>query len=580
MMLFYTLCLMAALLIKAHAGCSNANWWSSFDRTGLSKCDSGSDLITGFYRNRRSSKDHLYLLEEASCCSRPYPWSSSSNIVVHANWWQILDANNRWGKCPEGYFLNGLYRNENNPGWLHNIEEGRCVKPADAPNRYQRCYDHDVEICFDNIGWCKCNSGYYVTGVYRNGCDALYCLKTLHCCKPASSRETLDELFKVKTYVMEITLRNMALLAHYMGYGWCAGCRSDWVGDDFVRTGDTWNADKSMRCSGHKSGHRLGLAFGDWSFGNKQTLYGTAVIEELRPESVDDGIIENNDKNEATKTVTRSEVSIRSVTHTTTSSWKMSHELGITVSYTPPDSTGGVGGSVSYTFGYESGSTTTDSTQQQQSKTFTVSSSKVLDPFSSVRFQLVLTKIRSTLPYTALILARFSTEFRGFLRWGGGSGSINTNYHASYKGSGDRPTVNYKFGDENTPFYTDLYRQSSTASRPWLWHELKNNHNYVNTLINRLTDENSYTIRLTGKFEDVIGKQVHFTWGPVTRGKRSEPDAGNGSDDSAAKTVTHVARAGPDDSPAPDPPAPQVDEPGNSGASVEPLEIQVNSSGM
>ena len=129
--------------------------------------------------------------------------------------------------------------------------------------------------------------------------------------------------------MMEITLMHMALLAHYMGYGWCSGSRSPYVGDDFARDGDKWVADQSERCDGCKSNQRLGLAFGDWSFITKQQIYGTAVVDELQPECVDDGTIYNNDATLATKSISRTEVSERTVQHTTTSAWKMSHELGI-----------------------------------------------------------------------------------------------------------------------------------------------------------------------------------------------------------------------------------------------------------
>ena len=310
---------------------------------------------------------------------------------------------------------------------------------------------------------------------------------------------------------MEITLRNMALLAHYMGYGWCAGCRSQWVGDDFVRSENAWKADQSMRCDGYKNNQRLGLAFDDWSFKTKNIYYGQAVMEDLQPESVDQGVIVNNDANPVIKTVSRQEISVRTVTHKKTSSWQHSHELGVEVSYTPLDATGGVGGSVSYTFGYETGTTKEDSTGQQQTRTFTVSSTKEIAPFSSISFQLVMSKTRNTLPYTAQILVGFSTEFKGFMRWGGGGNDPDTNYHEDYRGSDDRPTFNYRFGSSTVPFYTALNRESTEAQSPWLWHDLKNNHQSVQGLINYLVDENKYILALTGQFEDVIDKQVLIT---------------------------------------------------------------------
>ena len=193
-----TLVVLATSMVTANAVCSDADWWKSFDKTGLSKCDNSAYFITGFYRSAPACKDYLYRLEEARCCSKPSPWQYSSYQVLIADWWQVFDSNNRWGNCPDGYFLNGIYRTEDKPGWLHNIEEGRCVKPADAPSTYQSCYNHDIGICFDSIGWCTCNSGYYVAGLYRGGCDSLYCMETLKCCKPAAAKETLDDLFKVR----------------------------------------------------------------------------------------------------------------------------------------------------------------------------------------------------------------------------------------------------------------------------------------------------------------------------------------------------------------------------------------------
>ncbi|RUS75395.1 hypothetical protein EGW08_016834, partial [Elysia chlorotica] len=176
-----------------------------------------------------------------------------------------------------------------------------------------------------------------------------------------------------------------------------------------------------------------------------------------------------------------------------------------------------------------------------------------------------MAKTRSTLPYTAKVLVRFSTELQGFLRWGGGGKSTTTNYHESYRGSGDRPTVNYRFGSASLPFYTDLYRQSTQAQRPWLWYDLKSNRAGAQGVINQLVDENKYTITLTGRFEDVIGKQVQFTWSQPA--KRSLPEPGK--DDSSHKTIITVAKAGPTDPPAPNPDPPTVDEPANNSTTID-----------
>ncbi|XP_059140356.1 aerolysin-like [Physella acuta] len=536
------------------AACTNANWWYSFEAAGLSMCDNNNDFITGFYRHDRTSwtDDYLYRLEEATCCFVTWPWTHSKTQVVMADWWSTFDRANTWASCPSGYFLNGLYTS--NPakaltGKLTNIEEGRCVKPADHPAYYGQCYDHDISICFDNVGYCRCNDNYFVTGLYRT-CDQLHCLEKFRCCKMVTAPEELDELYKVKTRVMDNTMADVAMLAHYLGYGWCSGCRAPYVGEDFRRSGDTWYADQSGRCEGYMSNHRLSMVYGDWSFGMKDIKFGAPTIQELEPETIDSGTIYNNDPKEATKTITRSETSVRSVTHTKTSGWKHSHELNVQVSYTPASGTGGAGVSAGYKFNYESSTSTTDETKKEQSKTFSVSTSKTLGPNSAAKWSLILSKTRTSVTYTATIVPIFSTELKGFLRWGGGASGIGTNYHYQYRGSGDRPTFNYKFGDSSTPFYTALRRQSETNSQPWLWNDMTNSYPEARDLINELCDDRRYAFTITGRFDDVIGKHAEFRWDAVRLARRSAENEKNAPDDDEIfQTSKHVARPLPGDIP-------------------------------
>ena len=142
---------------------------------------------------------------------------------------------------------------------------------------------------------------------------------------------------------MDVTLPNLALLAHYLGYGWCAGCRAQKVGEDFRRSGDSWEADKRGPCDGYKANHRLKLHYGDFEFGIKRISYGRPVIQSLAPEVFLSGTVSNSDPHKTKTTIEREVRSVRTVTHTTTSSWTHSHELGLEISYTPPGATGGVG---------------------------------------------------------------------------------------------------------------------------------------------------------------------------------------------------------------------------------------------
>ncbi|CAB4009299.1 Hypothetical predicted protein, partial [Paramuricea clavata] len=166
--------------------CLVASWWDSFDVEGWSKCSDNNLFITGFFRNRYNRGGHLILLlEYAKCCSLIPAFKGQSADCKIANWWTSLNRNNQWSFCPSGYFLNGLYRTSGHG--LHNIEEGRCCRPSNHPDRYGSCYNEDVAVSFNTEGWSSCSkAGYYITGVYRgSGKDELDNIDKFRCCQMA-----------------------------------------------------------------------------------------------------------------------------------------------------------------------------------------------------------------------------------------------------------------------------------------------------------------------------------------------------------------------------------------------------------
>ncbi|XP_059148930.1 uncharacterized protein LOC131936092 [Physella acuta] len=494
------------------AGCKSSRK-SSPKLVALAECINRDEFISGFYRNERTGLDDdpLQLFDKADCSPRNR--TRCKTQTVYADWWSTFDKGDSWANCPDGYFLNGLYRSDINKGLLNNIEEGRCSKQADHPSYYGHCYDHDISVCFDNKGLCRCNNDYYVTGIYRGDCDKLYCLDKLRCCKTVSAPEELDEASKVKTRIMDTTMSDMALLAHYLGYGWCSGCRAPYVGEDFRRTGDAWHADKSGRCEGYMSDKRLSMAYGDWRFEINHIKYGTPVLQDLIPETIEIVTLENNESFKATKTYSRIIPKVRSVTHTTTSSWKHSDELNGQISYTPPSTVNST--PVVYTFKYENSTVTSDQNNKENFGILTHSTSKDLNPHSAVKLHYIVHKTRTTTTYTATVMAKFSTELQGFLRWGNGPNSIESNYHNTYRGSKDRPTFNYKFGDSRTPFYEDLKNKNDAMLSPWLWELMKHAYPDAKSLIDDLCNKNRYVFHLTGRFDDVIRKSYEVTVKPV-----------------------------------------------------------------
>ena len=171
------------------------------------------------------------------------------------------------------------------------------------------------------------------------------------------------------------------------------------------------------------------MHYRDFGFGIKEIKYGTPVIQSLQPEAFFSGVLQNNDPNPAKILLRREVETVRSVTHTTTSSWQASHELGIEVKYTPPGPTGGVGGGISYKFGYQYGTTTTDSGKKQQKRKFTIETSKELPGYAQTNWKIMVAKTRTTVPYTATIIPKFSVELDGFMSYGGGYNGDSTNYH-------------------------------------------------------------------------------------------------------------------------------------------------------
>ncbi|XP_028410341.1 uncharacterized protein LOC114532951 [Dendronephthya gigantea] len=164
--------------------CSIANWMEISYQTGWLRCGKENLFITGLLRNPpyRLDNDPIILLEEARCCNSTSAYSGQNGVCKQADWVRSLDVNNAWSNCPEGYFLNGLYRSAGN--YLHRIEYGHCCKPNNHTDQYGSCYEEDVGTSFDQKGWSNCSQpGHYITGLYRGNGDWLNNIDKFRCCQ-------------------------------------------------------------------------------------------------------------------------------------------------------------------------------------------------------------------------------------------------------------------------------------------------------------------------------------------------------------------------------------------------------------
>ncbi|KAH9488463.1 Aerolysin [Bulinus truncatus] len=528
--------------------CAHSSWWDSFDEKGLSMCNERHYYIKGFKRSGAPKHwiDGLYLLEGVECCSRTTPWLNSEHITVHPDWTELLDKEEVWAKCPEGYFLQGLYRSDKclreyanafvpykevvdcKDGYLENVEDGRCSKPVGHPDEYGECYNEDISDCFDKKeATCSCKrKGYFVAGIHKGFCNNLSCLERLRCCRMADKPDSFDSIEKVKKNIMEKTLKPIANLAHILGYAWCGGCKSPYVGDDFLRHGDTWKGDNTVRCDGYRSEETLSIKYDHWRLEQKEIIYGDATDEVMPPQAVDGGVEYNKGSTPATNKYVRSIAVVNTITHTNTDSWKHSHTSGLKLNFKVKDI---AGVELSYAGNYEESHSKAVAEGNSTTNTFTVDISRSLPPRSESEWKILVKKSKRIIPYTAVVVAKFSAEFQGFLRWGGGYNGPSTNYHQDYRGSGQRPTFPYAFGNKLVPFCTDLRNKSHSHAAPWLWSDIKSVYPSAQKLIDGLTNEDSYVFTKRGVLELVQGYSPEVVWGEIkgisTVAKRSKRSA-------------------------------------------------------
>ena len=387
----------------------------------------------------------------------------------------------------------------------------------------------------------------------------ILCLLGVACTGPSSTESqtaSSDETFtrishkgriqasnieEVKAQIMSAVLKPAANLAHHMGYGWCAGNRPQdkFVGDGFKRTPRGWKAIYGPDGKdGYMKDQRLEIVFSDWSFGMKEIHFGKPVINDSEPRNISTSTIDNwlGEKD----LVRRFNVDVaKSTTHShmKSTSFNWGSETAIEKSVGIP-----LIGQAKVTQTFKFGGEVTNGYTDSETKTLNTSELVVgeLPKFSRQEYSIVILDTKSSVDYTAIMEVRFSVEFRGFLRWGGGKGKPESNYHMDHHGSEDRPTVNYKFGSNEVSFFEDLTNKQKNDIGPWDWARLKKEHPQVQRFINQLVAPYAYTFPVDGRFQMVDGNHTNIKYHPIeyneehwkteTAPKTEVPDAGGTKD--------------------------------------------------
>eukprot|EP01084_Bolivina_argentea_P200549 342938_1 len=103
---------------------------------------------------------------------------------INVGGWALFEGAGKWYECPEGYVVGGFWRNDCQ--LLHCLEEMKCIKPSTPSTVSQNCITVDISSLTSGSSTFECPSGYFVRGIWSddNNFDGYMNLwKKLKCCK-------------------------------------------------------------------------------------------------------------------------------------------------------------------------------------------------------------------------------------------------------------------------------------------------------------------------------------------------------------------------------------------------------------
>lgn len=337
-----------------------------------------------------------------------------------------------------------------------------------------------------------------------------------------------ESILEVKSKVMDKTLKPAALLAHHLGFAWAGGNRLEdkgLVGEGFKRTKNGWKAEYDKNGAGGTKAHdRLEIIYSDWNFSIKKIHFGESAIDkveqvETRKQNFDNFLGPKDIIGKFNMSIVDSVgvEDLRSQTFGWSGGVTMSQDVKVPI-------LGGM--SVELKFGTSGSETEQQTNSKTELKQFDTTAFFTLPKFSKQEVIGVATRTVSTIKYTALIEAKFTVEFRGFMRWRASGG----NYHEDHRGSDKRRRIPYKFGGITesgmTSFVQELVDQSKNDISPWLWSDLLKDVPSVQGVINRLSDPLAYTFPINGTIRNVKGVEMNVKLGGVTYNEAAYEELG------------------------------------------------------
>ena len=304
-------------------------------------------------------------------------------------------------------------------------------------------------------------------------------------------------------------ITNHALFAHYLGFGWCGGTASQYVGEDFDfrKEGDNYVLQARYNpndpySDGFWADKRLKMTISNVSFyiAPDTIKTGEEKITQLDPELVQSFVAINRGNTEDKASTTFSYNKSTTVGHSTNFSFQESlnikHTLKLDVLF--------LSGSLEYSYGLTAGQSWSDSTSETESTSTSTSYDTTVPAKSKKTIKLMSFKTQSDVPYTANIYMDYDITFSGFLRWGG---NARTDHPT------DRPFVNVTFGAGDLTAPEEIERIYTNRSIPgysqwdFAWMENEFGAGNVKSLVTALAKQ-PLGATIDGKFTCIDGTHV------------------------------------------------------------------------
>jgi hypothetical protein len=310
-------------------------------------------------------------------------------------------------------------------------------------------------------------------------------------------------------------INRLARLANDLGYAWCGGTATPYVGQDFHVYRD-WNGNYVMQAryneddpyaDGYWADKRLKITLSNFKLLiDPSTLtYGAPLTTSLEPIAVAQGYATNPNPTESTMTVTLIDQHTDSYTHTTSNSFTEGFKFSIKNKAEVPlfgSSELTTEFSFSATQGWSDSNTTTSVTG------VTSAYAARVPPRSKKLITLMGFRTSSQVYYSGLAYLSFNITFDGFLRYSG-------NAHTSHPT--DRPFHSVTFGNDTISGLQHILDQYDHRHIPnysqWDWNWVNAFDANTPALMNFFRQ--GITAPLTGRFSGVRGTYSDFVEGPA-----------------------------------------------------------------